>query len=80
MQDVCDEHGFGDYIDNVREIAGEREELASLGYVQKWSQQAMVYLADIDDMSTESPATGNESQPYSEDEPEVPVDPAPDES
>lgn len=80
MQDVCDEHGFGDYIDNVREIAGEREELASLGYVQKWSQQAMVYLADIDDMSTESPATGNESQPYSEDAPEVPVDPAPDES
>jgi capsid protein len=81
MQDVCDEHGFGDYIDNVREIAGEREELASLGYVQKWSQQAMVYLADINEITTsDRPATAIDPQEYTEDEPEVPVDPAPDES
>lgn len=79
MQDVCDEHGFGDYLDNVREIHQEREELANLGYVQKWSQQAMVYLASAEDAITnETPAAGQ--QPYSEDEPEMPVNVDPDET
>jgi len=73
MQDVCDEHGFGDYLDNVREIHEERKELAELGYVQKWSQQAMVYLADMNDQSPEStpvfdPANAGK---YSEDIPET---------
>jgi hypothetical protein len=44
MQDVCDEHGFGDYLDNVREIQSERDELARLGYLQDWSKNAMVAL------------------------------------
>jgi hypothetical protein len=44
MQDVCDEHGFGDYMDNVREIQSERDELARLGYLQDWSKNAMVAL------------------------------------
>ena len=74
MQDVCDEHGFGDYVDNVREIQQEREEIASLGYVQRWSQQAMVYLDDAT-----NPAPPNTVAvppvPYSEDtadSPDVP--------
>lgn len=44
MQDICDEHGFGDYLDNVREIAKEREEIATLGYLQTWSNNAMCKL------------------------------------
>lgn len=44
MQDICDEHGFGDYVDNVREIIKEREELDRLGYLQTWSNNAMVKL------------------------------------
>ena len=44
MQDVCDEHGFGDYMDNVREIQSERDELARLGFLQDWSKNAMVAL------------------------------------
>jgi len=44
MQDICDEHGFGDYLDNVREIQSERDELARMGFLQDWSKQAMVAL------------------------------------
>jgi hypothetical protein len=47
MQDVCDTWGFGDYLDNCREIAKEREELASLGYLQTWSNAAMVKLEAV---------------------------------
>jgi len=47
MQDVCDTWGFGDYLDNCREIAKEREELASLGYLQTWSNAAMVRLEAV---------------------------------
>lgn len=47
MQDVCDEFGFGDYVDNVREIQQEREELASLGFLQQWSKNAMVTLQPV---------------------------------
>jgi capsid protein len=47
MQDVCDEHGFGDYIDNVREIQQEREQLASMGFLQEWSKNAMCWLKEI---------------------------------
>lgn len=43
-QDICDEYGFGDYLDNVREIQAERDELANLGYLQKWSNNAMMAL------------------------------------
>ena len=46
MQDVCDEHGFGDYLDNVREIQSERAELASMGFLQEWSKNAMVALRE----------------------------------
>ncbi len=46
MQDVCDEHGFGDYLDNVREIQNERAELASMGFLQEWSKNAMVALRE----------------------------------
>ena len=68
MQDVCDEHGFGDYLDNIREIQGEREELASMGFVQKWSQQAMVYLADAEEQHTEPPlAASMPPEPFTED-------------
>ena len=44
MQDVCDERGFGDYLDNVAEIQKERDELASMGFLQQWSNAAMVRL------------------------------------
>jgi hypothetical protein len=79
MQDVCDEHGFGDYVDNVREIAQERQEIASLGFVQRWSQQAMVYLADIDEIEPEQQQPSEQARGYTEDLPEVPVDQSPDE-
>jgi capsid protein len=46
MQDICDEHGFGDYLDNVREIQAERSELASMGFLQDWSKNAMVALRE----------------------------------
>lgn len=46
MQDVCDEHGLGDYRENVREILAEREELSRMGFLQKWSNNAMVALVD----------------------------------
>lgn len=46
MQDVCDEHGLGDYRENVREIMAEREELARIGFLQKWSNNAMVALVE----------------------------------
>ena len=44
MQDVCDERGFGDYLDNVAEIQKERNELATMGFLQQWSNSAMVRL------------------------------------
>jgi capsid protein len=50
MQDVCDEFGLGDYLENVDEIVGEREELRSRGFLQKWSDSAMVRLATQDEM------------------------------
>jgi len=43
-QDICDEYGFGDYLDNVREIQAEREELAKYGFIQRWSNNAMMAL------------------------------------
>lgn len=43
-QDICDEYGFGDYLDNVREIQAERDELAAMGYLQRWSNNAMMAL------------------------------------
>jgi len=46
MQDVCDEHGLGDYRENVREIMAERDELARIGFLQKWSNNAMVSLVE----------------------------------
>jgi len=46
-QDICDEYGFGDYLDNVREIQSERDELASMGYLQKWSNNAMMALQPV---------------------------------
>jgi len=49
MQDVCDEFGLGDYLDNVAEIAKEREELEQFGFLQKWSDAAMVRLTDGSD-------------------------------
>ena len=69
MQDVCDEHGFGDYVDNVREIQKERDELSELGFVQKWSQQAMVYLADATAAAGSDPQMVADTSPaiYSED-------------
>jgi capsid protein len=50
MQDVCDEFGLGDYLENVDEITREREELADRGFLQKWSDSAMVRLATQDEM------------------------------
>ena len=47
MQDVCDERGFGDYLDNVAEIQKERDELASMGFLQQWSNSAMVRLEAV---------------------------------
>mgnify|MGYP003337033568 CR=1 FL=1 len=47
MQDVCDERGFGDYLDNVAEIQKERNELASMGFLQTWSNSAMVRLEAV---------------------------------
>ena len=49
MQDVCDEFGLGDYLDNVAEIAKEREELEQFGFLQQWSDAAMVRLTDGSD-------------------------------
>jgi hypothetical protein len=34
-------------LDNCREIAKEREELASLGYLQAWNNAAMVKLEAV---------------------------------
>lgn len=51
MQDVCDEHGFGDYLDNVREIQSERAELASMGFLQEWSKNAMVALRETGEVA-----------------------------
>ena len=52
MQDICDEHGFGDYLDNVREIQSERDELARMGFLQDWSKQAMVALRPAGEVTT----------------------------
>lgn len=51
MQDVCDEHGFGDYRENLAEIVAEREELARYGLIQQWSQNAMVRLMGVDELA-----------------------------
>lgn len=69
MQDVCDEHGFGDYLDNCREIHQERLEIAALGYVQKWNPQAMVALVGKDEIPDGSGDVA-ESGEYSEDKAE----------
>ena len=47
MQDVCDEHGLGDYRENIKEILAERQALADGGLVQVWNQNAMVKLEPI---------------------------------
>jgi capsid protein len=44
MQDICDERGFGDYLDNVAEIMREREQLAAMGFVQQTNAGAMIRL------------------------------------
>ena len=44
MQDICDERGFGDYLDNVAEIMREREQLAAMGFTQITNAGAMIRL------------------------------------
>lgn len=47
MQDVCDDYGFGDYLENIREIMDERAEIERLGFVQRWNPNNLaVFLMD----------------------------------
>ena len=44
MQDICDERGLGDYLENVAEIMREKEELAAMGFQQVTNAGAMIRL------------------------------------